>query len=88
MMRGVKLDDPLRTLRLVDWYYEEKRQEFLSTLLIATAAFQNSEGFKETLENYRQSIWPTEKTNKEWLNKNKEWLEEISKTPLEVRPKE
>lgn len=88
MMRGVKLGDPVRTLRLVEWYYEEKKQEFLSTLLIATAAFQNSEGFKEVLESYRQSIWPTEKTNKDWLEKNKDWLEEIASKPLEVRIKE
>lgn len=88
MIRGVKLQDPVRTLRLVNWYYEEKRQEFLGNLLLATAAFQNSEGFKDILEDYRQSIWPSKRTNKEWLENNKEWLDEISKTPLEVRAKE
>lgn len=84
MSRGVPLGGPLRTERLVSWYYEEKREEVAKTMLLSAACLgvEDMSGF---LDRYIQSVFPSKKANVDFLQKNKEVLEQEAKKQYNLK---
>ncbi len=75
MLRGVDItSDTLRTERLIDWYYEEKMEDFLKTMLLV-AAVSHAQDLSGFIDRYRQSIFPTGQNNEDFIKKYQEVLD-------------
>jgi len=92
MLRGIPIPkDPFKLLRMIDWYNEEKKQEYMRTVTLVTAMLADAtdansvNSVKEVLRKYEESIWPKDKIHEELIAENKEKLEEMSQQALFVR---
>ena len=81
MMRGIPIpSNPLKLLRMIDWYYEEKKEDYLRTAAIITAILaENTDansinGVKDALGKYEEAIWPKDRLHEELIEENKEKL--------------
>lgn len=96
MMRGVLPKDPLTRERLVHYWWEEKN-EFVAAVNYIVAAIitagemaagaQNpGQNLQPASKSFRESVYPTDKTHREIIERNKERLDELAKQELLVRP--
>lgn len=93
MSRGIDVSgDPLKRERLIDWYIEEKIQEFLQTSLIVKAIIStinpdqaSMNSINTLLDQYRKSLFPTDKSNEELVEKYSEHLKNLDGQVLKVK---
>jgi hypothetical protein len=88
MVRGIDVGgDPFRLRRLQAWYIEETMQEFHKTMLIVAASMPNAGGndLQELVRKYRESLFPSGKTNQQLIEQYKEVLATQEGKVLEVR---
>lgn len=69
------MSDPLVLRRLIDYYYKEKEAEVYKTMAIIHAILK-SDDLQDVISNYVDSVFPTGKINKQFVENNKEKLEE------------
>lgn len=88
MIRGVDVAcDPMKLARLKSWFVEEKIKEWNQTMLIVAACRDttNSTDLSELARKYRESLFPSGKTNEELIAKYKDVLDSQAGKPLDVR---
>lgn len=88
MARGVDVGgDPYKLRRMQAWYVEEMLQDFHRTMLIVTASRQGSTGhdLQELVRKYRESLFPTGKTNEQLVEMYKDLISSQEGKKLEVR---
>lgn len=88
MARGVDVGgDPFRLRRLQGWYVEEMMQEFHRTMLIVAASMPGNGGndMQELVRKYRESLFPSGKTNQQLIEQYREVLASQEGKILEVR---
>jgi hypothetical protein len=88
MARGIDVSgDQYKLRRLQAWYVEEMLQDFHKTMLIATASREGSTGhdLQELVRKYRESLFPTGKTNEQLIEKYQELLSSQEGKVLGVR---
>lgn len=88
MVRGVDVAcDPMRLARMKSWFIEEKMSEWHKTMLIVAACRDatNSTDLSDLARKYRESLFPSGKTNEELIARYKEVLDSQTGKPLEVR---
>lgn len=70
---------------MIDWYYQEQMQEYKKNMMLA-AAMINPDKFMTFADEYRKSLFPTDKDNEKFMEEQKEILEQESSKSYEVRP--
>lgn len=88
MSRGVDVTgNPFRLQRLKAWYFEELMQDWHRTMLLVAASRpgSNSTDLGDLARKYRESLFPSGKTNEELVARFKDVLASQENTVLEVR---
>ncbi len=91
LFRGIPIPkDPLKMRRLVDWFFEERKKEMTQTLLLVKATVTNMsdansvQELNKTINEYRQCLFPSDKSNEEMMQRMNEYMEYMEDKELTV----
>lgn len=94
LFRGVPIPkDPLKMRRLIDWFFEDKKREMAQTCLLVKAATVNMsdsasvQELNKAMNEYRQTLFPTDKSNEEMMQRMNDYMESMEGKTLTVKPK-
>jgi len=94
MMRGVPVhSDPFFKARMIDWYYEEKGQEVMRTLIDAYSSMlgvvknpeQLGNDLQDLIKKYQNSVWCFDKEKEDLAEKHKDLLEGMENQEFTIR---